>query len=100
LCDFSINRKEDVANNLKNREASGKLKNQPRLLLRPSSVNFGQNFRNLSHESVPLTAIVVVQAREAREKDADRRDKTRSLFSGLSSQEGEYKQFLRSKKKF
>jgi hypothetical protein len=30
--------------------------NQPRPLVRPSSVNFCQNFFNLSHETVPLKA--------------------------------------------
>jgi hypothetical protein len=34
--------------------ASKKFKNQPRPLVRPSSVNFCQKFWNLSHETVPL----------------------------------------------
>ncbi len=34
--------------------AKKKFKNQPRPLVRPSSVNFCQNFLNLSHETVPL----------------------------------------------
>jgi hypothetical protein len=52
--DFNINRKEDVTCHLKIRGASGKLKNQPRPLLRPSSVNFCQHFFNLSQETVSL----------------------------------------------
>jgi len=39
------------------------------------------------------------KAREAREKDQDRMKKTRSIMSGLGSQEGEYRKFLASKKK-
>ncbi len=35
-------------------EAPKKFKNQPHPLVRPSSVNFCQNFWNLSHETVPL----------------------------------------------
>ena len=42
--------------------------------------------------------VIIMKAREAREKDADRREKTKSLFSGLANQEGEYKQLLRKKK--
>ncbi len=34
--------------------APKKFKNQPRPLVRPSSVNFCQNFWNLSYETVPL----------------------------------------------
>jgi hypothetical protein len=39
-CDFSINRKEDATCHLKSKRASGKLKNQPRLVLRLGSENF------------------------------------------------------------
>lgn len=39
------------------------------------------------------------KAREAREKDQERIKKTRSIMSGLGSQEGEYRKFLASKKK-
>ena len=52
--DFSIYRKEKVSFQLKIRGASEKFKNQPPPLLRPTSVNFCQNCRNLSHETVPL----------------------------------------------
>jgi hypothetical protein len=38
--------------------APKKFKNQPRPLVRPSSVNFSQNFFNLSRETVPLKLIV------------------------------------------
>ncbi len=41
--DFSIYRKEDILFQLKIRGASKKLKNQPRHLLRPISVNFRQH---------------------------------------------------------
>ncbi len=50
--DFSIYRKEDVLFQLKNRGASEKFKNQPRHYLRPTSVNYRQHCRNLSHETV------------------------------------------------
>ncbi len=39
---------------LKIRGASEKFKNQPRPLLRPTSVNFWQYCRNISHATVPL----------------------------------------------
>jgi hypothetical protein len=35
--------------------APKKFKNQPRPLVRSSSVNFCRNFLNLSHETVPLS---------------------------------------------
>jgi hypothetical protein len=41
-CDFSIYRREDVLFQLKIISASEKFKNQPRPLLRPTSVNFWQ----------------------------------------------------------
>jgi hypothetical protein len=53
-CNFSIYRKEDVLFQLKIRGASKKFKNQPRPLLRPSSVSFCQHFRNLSRKTDPL----------------------------------------------
>ncbi len=34
--------------------APKKFKNQPRPLVSPNSVNFSQNFKNLSRETVPL----------------------------------------------
>ncbi len=49
----SINLKEDVTFHLKIREATGKFKNQPRPLLRPSSVNF------LIFKTVYLTRISI-----------------------------------------
>ncbi len=52
--DFSIYRREDVLFQLKIKGASVKFKNQPRPLLRPTSVNFWQYCRNLSHATVPL----------------------------------------------
>ncbi len=52
--DFSNYRKEDVLFQLKIRGASEKFKNQQQPLLRPSSVNFRQHFRNLSCKTVPL----------------------------------------------
>jgi hypothetical protein len=52
--DFSIYRKENVLFQLNIRGASEKFKNQPRRLLRPTSINFCQYCRNLSHETVPL----------------------------------------------
>jgi hypothetical protein len=55
--DFSIYRKEDVVFQPKIRGASEKLRNQPRHLLRPTSVNFRQYCRNLCHETVPLSII-------------------------------------------
>ena len=45
-----------------------------------------------------LQTTLIIQAREAREKDEERRNRTKSLFSGLATQEGEYKQLLRKKK--
>jgi hypothetical protein len=54
--DFSIYWKEDVLCQLKIRGASEKLKNQPRPLLRPSSVNFSQQFLNLSCKTVSLNS--------------------------------------------
>ena len=54
--DFSIYRREDVLFQLKIRGASEKFKNQPRPLLRPTSVNFWQYCRNLSHATVPLSS--------------------------------------------
>jgi hypothetical protein len=39
---------------MKSLEPHKNYKNQPRPLVRPSSVNFCQNFWNLSHETVPL----------------------------------------------
>merc|ERR1719219_1839993 len=46
------------------------------------------------------TAFLAKQkAKEAREKDRERIQKTRRIMSGLGSQEGEYKKFLASKKK-
>ncbi len=38
--------------------ASKKFKNQLRPLVRPGSVNFHQNFWNISHETVPLTSAI------------------------------------------
>jgi hypothetical protein len=55
---FSIYWKEDVLFQLKIRGASEKFKNQPRPLLWPTSVNFRQHCRNLSHETVPLTYVL------------------------------------------
>ncbi len=52
--DFRIYRREDVLFQLKIRGASEKFKNQLRPLLRPTSVNFWQSCRNLSHATVPL----------------------------------------------
>jgi hypothetical protein len=52
--DASIYWKEDVLFQLKIRSASEKFKQQPRPLLRPRSVNFRPNFRNLSSNTVPL----------------------------------------------
>jgi hypothetical protein len=43
-CDISIYRKEDVLFQLKIRGASEKFKNQPRHLVRPTSVNFRQHY--------------------------------------------------------
>jgi hypothetical protein len=56
--DFSIYRREDVLFQLKIRGASQKFKNQPRPLLRPTSVNFWQYCRNLSHATVPLINVL------------------------------------------
>ena len=39
------------------------------------------------------------KAKEAREKDRERIQKTRNIMSGLGSQEGEYRKFLNSKKR-
>merc|ERR1719510_631340 len=39
------------------------------------------------------------KAKEAREKDRERIQKTRNIMSGLGSQEGEYRKFLNSNKK-
>ncbi len=50
----SINRRGDVLCQLKIRGASEKFINQPRSVLRPTSVNFRQHFQNLSHKTVPL----------------------------------------------
>jgi hypothetical protein len=55
--DFSIYRREDVLFQLKIIGASEKFKNQPRPLLRPTSVNFWQYCRNLSHATVPLKVV-------------------------------------------
>jgi hypothetical protein len=53
--DFSIYQKDDVLFQPKIRGAFEKIKNQPRHLLRPTSVNFSQFCQNLSHETVPLS---------------------------------------------
>ncbi len=45
---------------LKSLEPPKKFKNQPRPLVRPSSVNFCQNFWNLSHETVPLSMLYLI----------------------------------------
>ena len=46
------------------------------------------------------TAFLAKQkAKESREKDRERMQKTRSIMSGLGSQEGEYRKFLASKRK-
>jgi hypothetical protein len=50
----SIYRKEDVLFQPKIRGDSEKIKNQPRPLLRPRSVNFRQHFRNISRKTVPF----------------------------------------------
>jgi hypothetical protein len=57
--DLSIYRREDVLFQLKIRGASEKFKNQPRPFLRPTSVNFWQYCRNLSHATVPLSELVL-----------------------------------------
>ena len=46
------------------------------------------------------TAFLAKQkAKEKREKDADRMQRTKAIMSGLGSQEGEFRQFQRQKKK-
>ena len=40
------------------------------------------------------------RAKLARAKDLDRQEKTKAIFSGLASQEGDYKKLLKKKKKF
>jgi len=40
------------------------------------------------------------KAKEARRRDLDRQEKTKAIFSGLASQEGDYKKLLKKKKKF
>jgi len=40
------------------------------------------------------------RAKLSRAKDADRQEKTKAIFSGLASQEGDYKKLLKTKKKF
>ena len=40
------------------------------------------------------------RAKLARAKDVDRQEKTKAIFSGLASQEGDYKKLLKKKKKF
>jgi len=54
--DISIYRKEDVLFQLKIRGTSGVFGNQPRHLVRPTSVDFCQHFWNPSHETIPLNA--------------------------------------------
>jgi hypothetical protein len=54
---ISIYWKEDVLFQLKIRGASEILNNQLRHLLRPTSVNFRQHCRNLSHKTVPLNKV-------------------------------------------
>lgn len=39
------------------------------------------------------------KAKERREKDSDRMQKTKAILGGLGGQEGEYRQFQRQKKK-
>jgi hypothetical protein len=56
---FSIYPVEDVLFQPKIRGASEKFKNQPRPLLWPRSVNFHQNFRNLSRKTVPLSKLLL-----------------------------------------
>jgi hypothetical protein len=46
--------------------APKKFKNQPRPLVRPSSLNFSQNFWNLSHETVPLNNFFFLQPNDLR----------------------------------
>ena len=46
------------------------------------------------------TAFLAKQkAKEKRERDADRMQRTKAIMSGLGSQEGEFRQFQRQKKK-
>ena len=40
------------------------------------------------------------RAKLARAKDIDRQEKTKAIFSGLASQEGDYKKLLKKKKMF
>jgi hypothetical protein len=54
---FSIYRNEAVLFQPKIRGHSEKIKNQPRHILRPTSVNFRQHCRNLTHETVPLMLV-------------------------------------------
>ena len=46
------------------------------------------------------TAFLAKQkAKEKRERDVDRMQRTKAIMSGLGSQEGEFRQFQRQKKK-
>ncbi len=53
--------------------APKKFKNQPRLLLRPSSINFCQNFSNLFHETFPLNVITYIDISLSRAKEGNLR---------------------------
>ncbi len=59
--DFSINRREDVTYHLKIRGASEKFKNNPRPLLRPSSVNLCHNFWNLPPSHILILSHLFLQ---------------------------------------
>ncbi len=50
----------------KNQRFLRKIQNQPRHLLRPTSVNFRQHCQNLSHETVPLSWRSVAQLFKSR----------------------------------
>ena len=55
-----INRNNYTFCILKSLEPLKKFKNQPRPLVRPSSINFCQKFWNLSHETVPLSVARII----------------------------------------
>merc|ERR1712059_228819 len=42
--------------------------------------------------------LATLKAKEARQKDKDRQDKTKAIFSNLANQEGDYKKLIKKKK--
>ena len=71
-----------------------------KLLKTPHFITF-QERKGARKEIRADNAFLATQrAKLARAKDVDRQEKTKAIFSGLASQEGDYKKLLKKKKKF